>query len=137
MTIDNPVADAVYQVLQMLPEVEQALAGVVADAASTASERHLAAALQRQARAKKVFSSTELDDLTQLLSSIIATHGPLTQKIWVNDEHCMSGGWLQTVVVPGQQARQECYVTLLQFHQAIRVVADLNQAHRIACRIMP
>lgn len=132
MRIEDPVVSSIYCALTLLPEVSIALADIAKHSECEAPCRRLTADLRTRVDEQDVFAKKDLGDLEVLLSRLRDRIGEGKQRIWVHDEHCISGGWYETVIPPDLALLEEHCLTLDSLRVALRAVRDVVLAHRIA-----
>lgn len=132
MKSDDPIIQSIYEALTLLPAAEIALAEVARHDRCEAQHRRLAEHLLRQVRERKVFADRDRRDLDALLNVLRVWVEEGRERCWVHDEHCMSGGWYETVIPPALAVINGHYMLLDRLHTALRTVRDVTDAHRLS-----
>nr|WP_111298253.1 hypothetical protein [Paracoccus saliphilus] len=135
MRSEDPIVQAIYDALTLLPAAEIALADIARHERCDSRYQRLTDHLLGRIREQEVFDNKDCRDLEALLSGLRVWIDNGREHVWVHDEQCMSGGWYEVVVPSDLAVIEEHYVLLDKLLAALRMVRDVVRAHRLGYKM--
>lgn len=131
MSIEDPVINSIYSALALLPNACLALEDTARHDQVEPRYRRLTDDLAARAHKQHVFAAKDLHDLDALVSVLKVLVDDGTEQVWVHDEHCMAGGWSETVRSPAIAVLAAHHLTLVKLQGALQEVRHATHAHRL------
>ena len=129
---DDPLHDAVCTALVASGPARQALEAL---AVFLPRYRSLCASLSRRALAHDLFENRDRYDLETLLDRV-DREIRAGERIEVHaDEHCVSGGWLETVLTPDARKLQDTAAPVRRLLNALEQVHALRRSETMTARL--
>jgi len=129
---DDPLHDAVCTAMVASGQARQALEAL---AVFLPRYRNLCASLSRRALAHDLFEKRDRYDLETLLDRV-DREIKAGERIEVHaDEHCVSGGWLETVLTPDARALQDTAAPVRRLLNALEQVHALRRSETMTARL--
>lgn len=129
---DDPLHDAVCTALVASGQSRQALEAL---AVFLPRYRNLCASLSRRALAHDLFEDHNRYDLETLLDRV-DREIRAGERIEVHaDEHCVSGGWLETVLTPNARNLQDTAAPVRRLLNALEQVHALRRSETMTARL--
>ncbi len=135
MKIDDPLTEAVYQVLTLLPAATDALHYFIDQDCWRGVLERSALDLSRHWQQHKIFAASDIAIFDRLLGELHAS-APQPEMVWIDDEYCMSGGWYQPNFTSEERVKQRHLSCLDQLSSALRQMQNVREAHRIAFQVL-
>ncbi len=129
---DDPLHDAVCTALVASGQARQALEAL---AVFLPRYRNLCASLSRRALAHDLFENRDRYDLETLLDRV-DREIKAGERIEVHaDEHCVSEGWLETVLTPDARNLQDTAAPVRRLLNALEQVHALRRSEYVTARL--
>ncbi|WP_149776176.1 hypothetical protein [Ruegeria intermedia] len=129
---NDPFLAVLLKAAGHIPAAKNSLRALGSGAACDTSLRRRIWRLERTLSASQLLNADELEELGDILRTVERWVDAGTYRGWISDEHCVSGGWFETVWSPEAEALAGHCARLQACREAMEQVQVVIEAHKIA-----